>query len=73
VVTGHGANLGMGLGRLLGIPDGARLLGPFGNCKWSIVGRRNGQWRLLEHNAGSLPEPVPDPDAEPEAEAAAAG
>jgi probable phosphoglycerate mutase len=73
VVTGHGANLGMGLARLLGIPDGDRLLGPLGNCKWSIVGLRNGQWRLLEHNAGGLPEPVPDPDAEPEAESVAGG
>jgi broad specificity phosphatase PhoE len=64
VVTGHGANLGMGLARLLGIPDGARILGAFGNCRWSVLGRRGDKWRLQEHNVGSLPEPVPEPDAE---------
>jgi broad specificity phosphatase PhoE len=68
VVTGHGANLGMGLARLLGIPDGIRMLGPFGNCRWSVLGRRQDQWRLQEHNVGSLPEPVPDPEADPDAE-----
>jgi glucosyl-3-phosphoglycerate phosphatase len=61
VVVGHGANLGMGLARLLGIPDNIRVLGPFGNCSWSVLGRRYGQWRLLEHNVGTLPEPVPVP------------
>jgi glucosyl-3-phosphoglycerate phosphatase len=76
VVVGHGANLGMGMARLLGIPDGVRMLGPFGNCRWSVLGRRNGQWRLMEHNVGSLPVPVPDPedsrDADPYAEPAGA-
>jgi len=66
VVTGHGANLGMGLARLLGIPDGARMLGAFGNCRWSVLSRRGEHWRLQEHNVGSLPEPVPDPDSERE-------
>ncbi|HEY1639406.1 MAG TPA: histidine phosphatase family protein [Streptosporangiaceae bacterium] len=74
VVVGHGANLGMGMARLLGIADGVRMLGPFGNCRWSVLGRRNGQWRLMEHNVGSLPVPVPDPedsrDADPYAEPA---
>jgi broad specificity phosphatase PhoE len=65
VVAGHGANLGMGQARLLGIPDGARMLGAFGNCRWSVLARREGKWRLLEHNVGWLPEPVPDPDGAP--------
>jgi glucosyl-3-phosphoglycerate phosphatase len=52
VVVGHGANLGFGLARLLGIPDSLRVIGPFGNCRWSVLGRRRGFWRLLEHNAG---------------------
>jgi glucosyl-3-phosphoglycerate phosphatase len=55
----------MGMARLLGIPDEVRILGLLGNCRWSVIGRRRGQWRLLEHNVGKLPEPVPDPDAEP--------
>jgi glucosyl-3-phosphoglycerate phosphatase len=66
VVVGHGANLGMGLARLLGIPDDVRVLGPFGNCSWSVLGRRLGKWRLMEHNVGTLPEPVPDSEAERE-------
>jgi broad specificity phosphatase PhoE len=66
VVVGHGANLGTGMARLLGIPDGVRTLGPFGNCRWSVLGCRQGTWRLLEHNVGQLPEPVPDPGAEHE-------
>lgn len=69
VVVGHGGCLGFGAARLLGIPDDLRALGPFGNCRWSVLSRRRGRWRLLEHNAGVLPEPVlvpePVPDAEP--------
>jgi probable phosphoglycerate mutase len=57
VVVGHGANLGLGLARLLGIPYELRILGPFGNCHWSVAGRRAGRWRLLTHNATATPEP----------------
>ncbi len=69
VVTGHGANLGLGLARVLGIPDEARILGPFGNCHWSVASRGRARWRLLEHNVGGLPEPVADPQGDPGAEA----
>lgn len=62
VVVGHGANLGLGMARLLGIPDDMRVLGPFDNGNWSVIGRRLRKWRLLEHNVGTLPEPVPLPD-----------
>jgi broad specificity phosphatase PhoE len=62
VVVGHGANLGLGTARLLGIPDDMRVLGPFDNGNWSVIGRRLRKWRLLEHNVGTLPEPVPLPD-----------
>jgi glucosyl-3-phosphoglycerate phosphatase len=68
VVVGHGASLGMGVARLLGIPDGARVLGPFGNCRWSVASRRLGKWRLLEHNVGWLPEPVAEAAAELDAD-----
>jgi probable phosphoglycerate mutase len=60
----------MGLARVLGIPDGARILGPFGNCRWSVASRGKARWRLLEHNVGGLPEPVADPEGDPGAEAA---
>jgi broad specificity phosphatase PhoE len=69
VVVGHGGCLGFGAARLLGLGDELRALGPFGNCRWSVLSRRLGKWRLLEHNAGVLAEPVleaePVPDAEP--------
>jgi probable phosphoglycerate mutase len=59
VVVSHGAALRLGMSRLLRMPDelfGA--LGPLANCSWSVLGHRRGRWRLLEHNAGTLPEPV---------------
>jgi probable phosphoglycerate mutase len=60
VVVGHGAALGLAIARLLGVPSEPRVLGPFGNCHWSVLSRRGTRWRLLEHNVGLLPEPVPD-------------
>jgi len=59
VVVSHGAALRLGASRLLGMPQevfGA--LGPLSNCSWSVLGLRYGRWRLLEHNAGTLPEPI---------------
>jgi len=64
VVVSHGAALRLGMSRLLGLPDELYgVLGPLSNCSWSVLGIRHGhlrpgQWRLLEHNAGTLPEPV---------------
>lgn len=66
VVVSHGAALGMAAARLLDIPWEPRVLGPFGNCRWSVLGRRRGRWRLLEHNVGMLPDPVPDGGADDE-------
>ena len=59
VVVSHGAALRLGAARLLGLPEelwGA--VGPLANCAWSVLGRRRSRWRLIEHNAGTLPEPV---------------
>lgn len=59
VVASHGAALRLGMSRLLGMPEElSGVLGPLSNCSWSVLGRRNGHWRLVEHNAGTLPEPV---------------
>lgn len=63
VIVSHGAALGLGISRLLGLPEQERVLGSLSNCAWSVLGRRSGRWRLLEHNVGTLPEPVPDPAA----------
>jgi len=66
VVVGHGAALGLAMSRLLGIPEELRVLGVLGNCHWSVISRRRGKWRVLEHNVGRLPEPVPALDASDE-------
>jgi probable phosphoglycerate mutase len=59
VVVSHGAALRLGMSRLLGMPDELfGVLGPLSNCSWSVLGRRHGRWRLIEHNAGTLPEPI---------------
>jgi glucosyl-3-phosphoglycerate phosphatase len=59
VVASHGAALRLGMSRFLGLPEELfSALGPLDNCSWSVLGQRRGHWRLLEHNAGTLPEPV---------------
>jgi probable phosphoglycerate mutase len=59
VVVSHGAALRLGMERLLGLPaEASGVLGPLANCAWSVLALRGTRWRLLEHNAGTLPEPV---------------
>jgi broad specificity phosphatase PhoE len=59
VVVSHGAALRLGMSRFLGMPEELfGVLGPLSNCSWSVLGQRRGHWRLLEHNAGTLPEPA---------------
>jgi glucosyl-3-phosphoglycerate phosphatase len=59
VVVSHGAALRLGMERLLGLPEESfGALGPLSNCSWSVLAQRHERWRLLEHNAGTLPEPV---------------
>jgi glucosyl-3-phosphoglycerate phosphatase len=65
VLVSHGAAINLGMSRLLGLPERVRVLGPLGNCAWSVLGRRDGHWRLLEHNAGRVLEQVAEPDSEP--------
>jgi glucosyl-3-phosphoglycerate phosphatase len=61
VVISHGAAINLGISRLLGLPERTRVLGPLGNCSWSVLGRRADRWRLLEHNVGRLPDLAPEP------------
>jgi len=61
VVISHGAAINLGVSRLLGLPERTRVLGPLGNCSWSVLGRRADRWRLLEHNVGRLPDLAPEP------------
>ncbi|RNL87360.1 histidine phosphatase family protein [Halostreptopolyspora alba] len=60
VIVSHGAAIRAGISRMLGLPQEQReVLGPLGNCSWSLIGpMRSGGWRLLEHNAASLPEEI---------------
>jgi glucosyl-3-phosphoglycerate phosphatase len=59
VVVSHGAALRLGAAWLLGLPEELwGVIGPLANCAWSVLARRTDRWRLLEHNAGTLPEPV---------------
>jgi broad specificity phosphatase PhoE len=59
VVVSHGGALRIGMERLLGFPaQGIGVLGPLANCAWSVLAVTDGRWRLMEYNAGTLPEPV---------------
>ncbi|MFD8010138.1 histidine phosphatase family protein [Streptomyces sp. NPDC058955] len=59
VVVSHGGTIRTAIGRLLGLePHHWESLGGVSNCCWSVLGQGARGWRLLEHNAGSLPEPV---------------
>ncbi|MCG5219766.1 histidine phosphatase family protein [Streptosporangium sp. KLBMP 9127] len=67
VIASHGAAIRLGLARLLGLPEEHwSALGGLGNCSWSVLEEGRRGWRLLEHNAGTLPEPVSSDDT-PEA------
>jgi probable phosphoglycerate mutase len=59
VVVSHGGALRLGMELFLGLAEEQfGILGPLSNCSWSILGSRHGRWRVLEYNAGTLPEPV---------------
>ena len=60
VVVTHGGSARAAIGTLLDLPfDRWTTIGGLANCCWSVLeeGSPHG-WRLVEHNAGSLPEPV---------------
>jgi glucosyl-3-phosphoglycerate phosphatase len=59
VVVTHGGAARVAIGRLIGLsPATWGALGAVSNCCWSVLGENQRGWRLLEHNAGTLPEPV---------------
>ncbi|MET8334293.1 histidine phosphatase family protein [Streptosporangium canum] len=64
VIASHGAALRLGVSRLLGLPPELwSALGGLGNCSWSVLEEGRKGWRLLEHNAGTLPEPIQSDDS----------
>ncbi|WP_320774862.1 histidine phosphatase family protein [Streptomyces sp. CRN 30] len=59
VVVSHGGTIRTTIGRLIGLDAGNwEALGGLTNCCWSVLGEGARGWRLLEHNAGTLPEQV---------------
>lgn len=59
VVATHGGAARVAIGKMIGLPPELwGSLGGLSNCCWSILGETSRGWRLLEHNAGTLPEPV---------------
>ena len=63
VVCTHGGTARALIGRLLGLPvDNWHALGGLANCSWSVLEEHTWLWRLAEHNAGRLPEPVAGTD-----------
>lgn len=59
VAVSHGGAARVAIGALLGLPPELWIsIGPLANCCWSVLGETARGWRLLEHNAGTLPEPV---------------
>ena len=59
IAVSHGGAIRTAIGRLLELPQPLwGSLGPLSNCSWSVLEETRVGWRLLEHNAGSLPEPV---------------
>jgi probable phosphoglycerate mutase len=64
VIASHGAAIRFGLAHLLGLPEDLwPVLGGLSNCSWSVLQEGRKGWRLLEHNAGTLPEPVNSDDS----------
>ncbi|MFZ0323776.1 MAG: histidine phosphatase family protein [Actinomycetes bacterium] len=59
VVATHGGTIRAVLGRTLGLPvDQWRVFGGLANACWSVLHEGADGWRLVEHNAGSLPQRV---------------
>lgn len=59
VAVTHGYAARVAIGRMIGLPpEHWRALGALSNCCWSVLGRSRAGWTLLEHNAGTLPQPV---------------
>jgi probable phosphoglycerate mutase len=59
VVASHGGTIRAAIGRMLDLPvEQWRVFGGLANCCWSVLEEGRTGWRLVEHNAGSLPQLV---------------
>lgn len=73
VLVGHGGSLRSGLWEFLGLPrERAHVLVGMSNCAWTVLEESyGGHWRLVDYNAGTLPEPVLTDDLADSAEESA--
>jgi len=63
VAVTHGGAARAAIGSLLDLPlDRWAVVGGLSNCCWSVLEEVGHGWRLVEHNAGSLPTPVMSDD-----------
>jgi glucosyl-3-phosphoglycerate phosphatase len=59
VLVTHGGAARLGVARLVGLPlERFTNLGGLSNGSWSMLTESSHGWVLIEHNAGTLPEPV---------------
>ena len=59
IIATHGGTARCVLGQLLQLPlTHWGVISGLSNASWSILERNPRQWNLMEHNAGSIPEPV---------------
>jgi probable phosphoglycerate mutase len=59
IVVTHGGTVRCVLGKILDLPMGHwAVLGGLSNASWSVIEKARTDWILVEHNAGSIPEPV---------------
>jgi glucosyl-3-phosphoglycerate phosphatase len=59
VAITHGGAARVAICSLLGLPEAVwSAIGVLSNCCWSVLAESRTGWRLVEHNAGTLPEPV---------------
>jgi broad specificity phosphatase PhoE len=59
VAVTHGGAARVAICRMLDLPESTWVgLGVLSNCNWSVLAEGRFGWRLVEHNAGTLPEPV---------------
>lgn len=68
IVVTHGGSGRVMIARMIGLPpEHWKALGALSNCCWSVLAQRKGRphagdggdrWALMEHNAGTLPQPV---------------
>jgi len=59
IVATHGGTARCVLGHLLELPQSHwGVIGGLSNAAWSILQRNPRGWHLVEHNAGTIPEPI---------------